>query len=159
MSMQLRPYEPGDAAATLAVFLAAVTETAASDYSREQIDAWARPAERDAETWHRAMTARNGFVVTIGGEVAGFSDVADDGHIDMLFVAPAYQGRGVAGRLLAEAERRARAAGAVALTADVSITARPFFANHGFAIEREQHPVLRGVRMVNFRMRRPLQDG
>jgi hypothetical protein len=55
----IRPYVPADAAATLAIFLAAVTETAAADYSPEQIQAWARPQERELSTWHRSMNARN----------------------------------------------------------------------------------------------------
>ena len=35
----IRPYTPADAADTLAIFLAAMTETAAADYSPEQIQA------------------------------------------------------------------------------------------------------------------------
>jgi hypothetical protein len=38
--------------------------------------------------WHLALHKRNSFVATVNGEVAGFSDVDDHGHVDMLFVAP-----------------------------------------------------------------------
>ena len=48
----IRPYGEADAAATLAIFLAAITETAAADYSPEQIQAWARP-----------LFERSGFMV------------------------------------------------------------------------------------------------
>lgn len=44
-------------------------------------------------------------VVELDGVVAGFS-LATDGHLDMLFIAPAAQGRGVGQALLADAEAR-----------------------------------------------------
>jgi putative acetyltransferase len=154
--IRLRPYRDADAAATLAVFLAAVTNTAAADYTPEQIQAWANPGGRDLTTWHAAMLVRGSFVAEIDGALAGFSDVSPDGYIDMMFVAPSFLGRGVAWRLVRHAEELARAAGVTHLTADVSITARPFFERQGFTVLAEQHPVKAGVRMVNFRMRKPL---
>jgi hypothetical protein len=95
--MQIRPYAETDAAATLSVFLAAVTETASVHYSAEQIAAWARPDGRDVNQWNSARKSLNTYVATIGAEVAGFSDVGDDGYIDMMFVAPKFGRRGVAG--------------------------------------------------------------
>src|SRR5699024_6596315 len=46
VGLEIRPYRSADAAGTLAVFLAAITQTASADYSREQIAAWARPGSR-----------------------------------------------------------------------------------------------------------------
>jgi putative acetyltransferase len=154
--IQIRPYQDADAAATLAVFLAAVTETAADDYTPEQIRAWANPAGRDLTTWHAAMLVRGSFVAMIDGDLAGFSDVSPDGYIDMMFVAPRFLGRGVAWRMVTHSEELARTLGAPDLTADVSITARPFFERQGFTVVTTQHPVKAGVRMTNFRMRKPL---
>ncbi|WP_207797234.1 hypothetical protein [Arthrobacter glacialis] len=78
----IRPYRLADAADTMAVFLAAVTETAAADYSPEQIQAWARPEARELSTWHAAMHERNSYVATVDGEPAGFSDVDSQGYIE-----------------------------------------------------------------------------
>ncbi|QBE49552.1 GNAT family N-acetyltransferase [Leucobacter triazinivorans] len=153
---RIRPYERADAARTLETFIAAVTRIAAADYTREQIRAWARPEQRDPESWHPEMNGRNSFVATLDGDVAGFSDVAADGRIDMMFVSPEQQRRGVARELLAEAERRAGERGAEELYADVSITARPLFERYGFRVEREQRPVRHGIELVNFRMRKRL---
>ena len=96
-----RPYGHADAADTLVIFLAAVTETASADYSPEQIQAWARPEARDLPTWHASMQERNSYVATVDGAPAGFSDVNSAGYIDMLFVAPRYQRQGVARQLIA----------------------------------------------------------
>lgn len=155
-AVEVRPYENRDAADTLKVFLAAVTETASVDYTAQQIQAWAAPDGRDLEGWNAAMLARNGVVGTVAGQVVGFSDVSPDGYIDMMFVAPIFLRRGVANALLAYCEQRAREGNVGKLTADVSLTARPFFERHGFAVVAEQNPITRGVALRNFKMRKPL---
>ena len=152
----IRPYEHSDAAETLVVFISAVTETASADYTAEQVQAWAQPDRREVGAWHEAMLARNSIVATIGGELAGFSDVSPDGYVDMMFVSPRHHRRGVAREILAHLEAQARSQGTPVLSADVSITARPFFERHGFTVEAEQHPVKAGVELTNYKMRKEL---
>lgn len=155
--VEIRRYRSGDASATLAVFIVAVTVTAASDYSPEQIAAWARPERRNPADWDRAMSGRNSYVALVDGEIAGFSDVNADGYIDMMFVAPRYTRHGVARTLLETLEATARESGAQRLSANVSITARPFFEHQGFVAVAKQHPIITGVRMINFHMTKPLE--
>ncbi|KJC63137.1 acetyltransferase [Agreia bicolorata] len=155
-SVEVRPYEDGDASSTLEVFLTAITETASADYTSEQIQAWADPGGRDLRRWAEAMAGRQSFVAIIGGQLAGFSDVSEDGYIDMMFVSPQFLRRGVARTLLVYGQELARKWKASELSADVSITARPFFESQGFAIVAEQSPVKRGVMLTNFKMRKPL---
>jgi putative acetyltransferase len=152
----IRSYASGDALDTLAIFLDAVTTTAAADYSPEQIAAWAAPQERDAAEWGESRAQLESIVAVLDGRVVGFSDVSADGYIHMLFVSPRFSRRGVAHALLIEVERRARAANAESLLTNASITARPFFERHGFVVLDEQHPVMRGVLMTNYRMTRQL---
>ncbi|MEV8249914.1 GNAT family N-acetyltransferase [Microbacterium sp. NPDC076768] len=154
----IRPYQADDAISTLRIFTTAITRTAAADYSPEQVQAWAQPGQRDAAGWHLAMRKRNSFVATANGEVVGFSDVDEHGYIDMMFVDPQHQRQGVARALLEEAERQARELHATSLTANVSITARPFFERHRFFIEHRQEPVKQGVKLVNYRMRKLLNE-
>lgn len=157
-AVTVRAYRSEDAAATLAVFVDAITQTAAADYSPEQVAAWARPGERSVPAWDERMRARNSVVACVGEEVAGFSDVSEAGYVDMMFVAPGHARRGVASALLTHLEAHARGHGIPRLHADVSITARPFFERHGFAVLAEQHPITQGVEMTNFRMEKVL-DG
>ena len=152
------PYGQADAADTLAIFLAAVTETAAADYSPEQIQAWARPEARDLPTWHASMQEGNSYAATEDGAPAGFSDVNTAGYIDMMFVAPRYQRHGVARQLIERVEVHARQAQLTELIADVSITARPFFERHDFTVEVEQHSVMGGVSLTNYKMKKKLRD-
>jgi quinol monooxygenase YgiN len=55
-------------------------------------------------------------------------------------------------------ETHARSVQLTELTADVSITARPFFERHGFTVEAEQHPVLDGMPLTNYKMKKKLLD-
>lgn len=219
----LRPYSSEDAQATLEVFVAAVTMTAAADYTPEQLTAWvgggtrvppARsrdrgrtsvdgasasasasasagagasasagdtdvdeggsrvrplpdpPLARDLEEWDRARRSARTVVAVVedrtqhrtpGGTAVGFAGLTGTGHIDMLFVAPAHGRRGIATALLRRLSEIAGAQGADELTADVSLTARPFFEANGFRVLAEQHPVRNGVRLVNHRMVRELR--
>ena len=75
----------------------------------------------------------------------------------MMFVSPDFARRGVARTLMTFLEGRARRCSADQLSADVSITARPFFESSGFRVDAEQHPVTNGVVMTNFRMTKVLE--
>lgn len=156
--MLLRPYHEADAARTRDVFLRAIRITASAHYSPEQIAAWAG-TDVELGVWDSALRSRNTEVVEIGGEVAGFTDVASDGYVHMMFVDPEYARRGAATMLLRWAAETASAVGADELSTHASITARPFFEAHGFVVESEQHPVVRGVEMTNFVMRKKLERG
>lgn len=150
--VEVHNYTSQDAQPTLAIFLEAVTKTAAPHYTPEQIGAWAAPRERDLVTWHQRRSSRATLVATVDDEAAGFSDVDIEGFIDMLFVAPRFGRRGIATRLLREVESRAREVGARSLSVDASVVARPLLERLGFSVEAEQQPELRGVRLVNYRM-------
>lgn len=156
--MNIRAYRETDAQGTLDVFLSAVNETASAHYSTEQIAAWSRPGERELCAWNSARS-RGTFVATIGNRLVGFSDVSDGGYIDMMFVAPEFGRRGIASALLAHISGIAKAAGTTELSTDASITARPFFERHGFAVVAEQRPLAHGIEMINFRMTRKICDG
>ncbi|MBD7981801.1 GNAT family N-acetyltransferase [Oerskovia merdavium] len=153
--MILRAYDESDAEATLRVFLRAVRVTASKDYSPEQIAAWGSD-DISLDVWAVKRLQTDTVVAVEGDEVLGFSDVDDSGYIDMMFVDPAVTRRGVASALLEHVTRVAREHGAVELTTYASLTARPFFEKHGFVVVEERRPVLRGVSLTNFSMRKPL---
>lgn len=154
--MLIRRFEQTDADALLEVHLAAIRETAANDYSAEQIAAWA-PADLDTEAWKFRVSQLSPFVAEIDGNAVGYADLQPTGHIDQFFVAPAQLGRGVARALMERIEREALRLKLRELTADVSLTAEHFFARNGFEVVRRQKPVRRGVELENARMRKALK--
>ncbi|MBE7701790.1 GNAT family N-acetyltransferase [Oerskovia sp. Sa1BUA8] len=153
--MLLRAYDDSDADATLGVFLRAVRVTARADYTPEQIAAWASD-DIPIDVWAAKRLLVDTVVAVEGDEVLGFSDVDERGYIDMMFVDPAVTRRGVATALLGRVTEIAREQGADELTTYASLTARPFFEKHGFVVVEEREPVLRGISLTNFSMRRAL---
>ena len=153
--MIVRDYRPSDVDALIALFRASVREVARQDYTEAQVRAWA-PDEIARERWVERCAANATFVAEIDGRIAGFADLAEDGLIDMLFVSPAHQRRGVAAALMGRIETLARARGLERLYSDVSRTARGFFERSGFGVLAEQQVERRGQVLVNFRMEKVL---
>jgi putative acetyltransferase len=151
--IRLRRYVTGDLDAIIEVFQRAVREVASKDYNKAQISAWSA-VDRDA--WEPHRLTRPTWVAVDGERVAGFSDLEPDGHLDMMFVHPDYQGIGVASLLLRQVEEAAIALGLKRIFTEASKTARPFFARRGFVIDGEQLVGKRGERMTNFRMHKLL---
>ena len=149
MQPVIRRYEAADLDAVIGVFLRSVREVASRDYDAGQIAAWAQ-VDRDA--WSRRRLDRPTWVALIDDVIAGFIDLESSGHIDMLFVDPARQRRGVASALLETVENVARVQRLTVLETDASITARPFFETRGFQVVRTQDVALRGQRLTNFQM-------
>jgi len=152
-STKIRDYEAGDAPKIVRLFYETVRTVNSEDYSVEQVEAWA-PRVPDAEEWHARMAGRRTLVAEEGGEVIGFAELEEDGHLDMLYVRKDAVGRGVGRRLYGAVEREARGCGRV--FTEAGITARPFFERQGFRVLREHTVTVRGVPMTNFVMEKLL---
>jgi putative acetyltransferase len=153
---KIRDYWAGDATEIVQLFYETVRSVNRVDYSDEQVEAWA-PEVPDREEWHARMASRRTIVAEQEGEVVGFVELEDDGHLDMLYLRKDAVGRGIA-RLLYEAvEREVRGRGLGRIFTEASITARPFFERQGFDVVREQTVSRRGVSMTNFAMEKDLR--
>ena len=153
--LRMRRFRVSDAEEIVALFRETVHKVNSRDYSRDQLEAWA-PEQIDVEAWRASLANNYSVVAEIAGRIVGFCDLADRGYINRLFVHHEFQRAGIATRLLNTIERAARRAGITRLVADVSITARPFFAKHGYLLLVEQHPIRNGVTLTNYKMEKSL---
>ncbi len=154
-TIHIRAYRAEDLDVLIDLFAGSVRQVASRDYSPTQIDAWA-PVAVNREQWATRLGGRPTFVAKVGGEIAGFSDLEPDGHIDMLFVHADHQGRGVARALLDHIHTQAGERGIGRLFTEASITARPFFERNGFKVIEAQDVELRGETFRNYRMAKTL---
>jgi putative acetyltransferase len=152
----VREYRPADLDALIALFRESVRKIARRDYTQSQVLAWA-PDDIDRTSWALRRSSRPTWVAEIEGALAGFTDLTADGLLDMLYVHPAYQGRGVARALIERAESAARASGLARLRTAASITARPVFERMGFQVVEAQRVILRGEALMNYRMEKLLR--
>lgn len=153
--MNIRRFAPGDEAALFRVYFTAIHQIAARDYSPEQIAAWA-PADFDMDLWAARVQKIRPFVVEIDNEIAGYADIQPDGYIDHFYVSGFHARRGIGNLLMARIHEEAMSLGVTALTSNVSKTAEPFFARHGFHVVERNFPVCRGVTLENALMRKVL---
>ncbi len=152
----VRDYTEDDAGPICRLFYETVRSVNLGDYSPEQVRAWA-PAPPDPAAWHERMSGRHTLVAEANDGLAGFLELEEDGHLDMLYCRRERVGRGVGSRLYAAAEERARGLGLGGIFTEASITARPFFVRHGFRVVRRNVVVRHGVELVNFSMDKILQ--
>jgi putative acetyltransferase len=151
--IEVRPYQTSDLDGVIELFLRSVREIAYLDYNRAQIDAW---AQVDRDEWDKARLSRPTWVALIDGKLAGFIDLQVSGLIDMLFVSPDFQRRGVATALLARVEAEAGEAELPVLHTFASITAHSFFEKCGFTLLLARNVEVRGQRFVQCVMEKVL---
>jgi putative acetyltransferase len=155
-----RAYVPGrDAAPLAALFRAAIQTLAASHYDAAQRNAWAAVAD-DLD----AFDARLARGVTLVAECrhagspgyAAFGQLFPCDHVEMLYVAPAWKGRGLATALIARFEALAREAQAITLDTDASAIARPVFERAGFSLVAQEWVRRGSVSLPRFHLCKPL---
>ena len=153
----IRDYRPNDLESAVTLIHRSIRELASRDYSPAQIAAWA-PDPPDATSWAERLARGGAFIAERGDHIAGLARIDDTGHVDLLFVHPDAEGRGVARALLEHLCSWARANGIETLISHVSITARPVFERAGFRVLETQEVERRSVRLRNFRMVRHIGE-
>lgn len=156
-ALSMRPCTARDADITLALFQRSIREVASRDYTPAQIEAWA--GHMDRRVWANSLERQCTWVAMLDDTPAGFASLTDRGHLDMLFVSPAHQRRGVASALLNTVEQSVRRRGITRITTEASLTARPFFEARGFKAVIAQEMKRRGQVLRNFWMEKGMKEG
>ncbi len=113
-----------------------------SDYTEAQRSAWcATPPAGDG--WAAKLAAQDVCVVEALGAPVGFI-TRDGAYVDLAFVLPEWQGRGVFSMLCDRTEADARAVGLRRLWVHASLMAQPAFEAKGFAVTRHETVARRG---------------
>ncbi|UTW13133.1 GNAT family N-acetyltransferase [Marinobacterium rhizophilum] len=146
--MIIRNYQEADCRAIADLFHAAVHAIDDTQYSAAQREAWA-PTPPEYGSWRRRLAETQPWVAEHNGATVGFIELEPHGHIDCLYVHPAFQRRGIAGRLLHHLLGQARDLGITQLSVEASKPARAFFEAHGFRLQSENRVIRRGQVLVN----------
>ena len=153
--IKIRDYQDSDCEALADIFTRAVRQIARRDYSPAQIAAWA-PDTHDMNEFAARRSNKPTFVAEYDGQVAGFTDLDAEGHIDMFYVNPDFQRRGVGSAMLRFVTARGQSERCKRLYGEVSITARPVFERHGFKVMTYQTVETNGQSLGNYRMEKLL---
>lgn len=154
--MHIRSATADDLAGITRLFFATVNNVNSKDYSAEHIQAWAEAA-LDQEYWQDKISSLYFWVAEAeAGELLGFISLTPEGYLDHIFVHDKHQHEGIATALLEVLEAKARELGLQKIDSDVSITAKPFFDQQGYVVEKENRKEWKGLVFVNYRMGKEL---
>jgi putative acetyltransferase len=151
----LRPFLPADAPLLAEIFRASIEELTGDDYSEAQQQAWSEAAD-DEVAFAARLADELTLVATMEGSPVGFVSLSQPDTIDLLYVHPAVARQGVGSMLLDAIERLMAARGAARLTADVSDSARDFFATRGYQPQRRNTVSHEGEWLANTTMEKLL---
>jgi putative acetyltransferase len=151
----LRPYLAADTPILAAIFIAAIEELAADDYSEAQLEAWASAAD-DEEKFGKRLAGELTLVATLQNSPVGFASLKGADHIDMLYVHPGAAGQGVASMLCEALEKLAGGRGAKKLTVDASDNAQGFFQKRGYVPMQRNTVTVNGEWLANTTMQKTL---
>jgi putative acetyltransferase len=146
---------PDDTAVLAAIFVAAIDELAAEDYSEAQRQAWASAADDEPQFGAR-LAGELTLISTLQNAPVGFASLKGADHIDMLYVHPSAAGQGVGTMLIDALEKLAGARGATKLNVDASDNAEPFFAKRGYVATHRNTVTVNGEWLANTTMQKTL---
>lgn len=144
-----------DCAAASVLYFETVHQVNARDYSAAKRMAWA-PCPRPAAFWRRRWRQRRVWLTERDGRLLGFAELQGKDHVDAFYVHHEYLGQGTGRSLMGTLIAAARRLGAHELSADVSLTAEPFFRRMGFRVTKRRFRVYRGRCFRQARMVRRL---
>ncbi|TDF42502.1 GNAT family N-acetyltransferase [Alteromonadaceae bacterium M269] len=147
----MRRYRSGEEVELRRLFFETVRHINISDYSEEQVVAWA-PEQYDEAEWCERIHSINPFVALVDEHIAGYASIDVEGYIDHFYCHRQFQGKGIGKSLMSRLFEQAEEYGVSRLYSHVSLTAKPFFEKHGFVAVVEQQVEVRGQKLTNFVM-------
>jgi putative acetyltransferase len=139
------------------LFHRSVHEGTFGAYDAAQRAAWS-PEPPSGPDWEARLTGVVTLVAWAGKRPAGFMTLdAVTGYLDLAFVAPEWQGQGVAAMLYGLLERCARRHGLAQLSTEASELARRFFLREGWQDGPRQKVTRGDVTLHNYPMAKSLK--
>ena len=155
-NLGIRPLTELDIPEMRELFRTTVLTVNSKDYTKEEVADWASCGD-SIEHW-KELLAKNDYIGAIDGQgkIVGFSSMNAEGYLHSMFVHKDWQHKGVASMLLSEVEKMALGYGVHKISAEVSITARPFFEKHGYKMVKERKAKANRLWLTNYVMEKTL---
>jgi len=127
-----------------------------NDYTPLQIDAWVSGLN-NTERWLKLIHEQYVLLATIKDQIVGYGTLKNGNYIDFFCVHKDFQRQGIADKVFTELEHEAIKENSKTITADISITAKPFFEKKGFVVKAKQKNMRLGVELINYKMEKELE--
>lgn len=157
LAIKIREFKEFDLDECLSLFYDTVHTVNATDYSQSQLDVWARKVP-DKGAWKKRLIENITCVAVYDKQIVGFGSMTQQGHFDLLFVHKNFQRKRVARNIVIKLEETAKQLGIKEITAEASITAKPFSESMGYHVVREQLKEFQGEKFTNFVMKKVINS-
>lgn len=142
--MDIRNYKTTDIPEISRLYFNTVHRINSRDYTPEQIRAWV-PTVHNNTFWSERFQKRQVLVAEDKNKIVGFAEYETSGHIDCFYVHHEHQRKRIGTALMQRIEDELGKLYVHRLYAEVSLTARTFFANKGFQIVEERNSEYRDI--------------
>ncbi|MER0440092.1 GNAT family N-acetyltransferase [Emticicia sp. W12TSBA100-4] len=146
--MTIRKATVADNQAITQLFYETITSVNVRDYDAQQIVTWASSAENKG-FWQEQIEKQYFIIAENDEYLLGFASLTVDGYLDFMYVHKNHQKQGIASALLGNILTEANRLNLTKIWTDASITARPFFLNKGFIIEKIYTKISKEVAFEN----------
>ncbi|HIU54632.1 MAG TPA: GNAT family N-acetyltransferase [Candidatus Gallibacteroides avistercoris] len=145
-----------DAPRMCEMFRETVLHVNSQDYTREEVEDWASCG--DSVEHMEELLSNNRYVGAFDKQnhIIGFSSMNASGYLHSMFVHKEWQKKGIASALLMQVERYAKEYGVSEISAEVSITARPFFEKRGYRVIKVQKQRANKLHLTNYWMKKQI---
>lgn len=150
LRFELRAYRAEDFEGCFSLFKESIYGSCGNDYCPKGLTAWAEGASR--ERMASSLAASLSIVAAAKGAIIGFGNLVDGHYLDLLYVSPRFQNRGVAKAICDLLEANANSD----IEVYASKTAYRFFAKRGYSEIRANIVERNGERLQNFLMKKPI---
>ncbi|WP_316432407.1 GNAT family N-acetyltransferase [Leptolyngbya sp. NK1-12] len=155
MLMIIRPYQPSDAEAIVAVFRDAVIGTGSSAYNPQQVAIWASYPEQ-IEAFRQQLSRGLTLVAVVEHQVVAFGQLEASGHVAFLYTSSQFARQGCASAIYQQLEAAAIQQGNSRLYTEASRISKHFFLKMGFQILETEWVIRKGVQFERFKMEKLL---
>jgi GNAT superfamily N-acetyltransferase len=153
--MEIRLFQAVDLPEIQQLFYDTVRKVNSRDYSQKQIEVWSSQAW-DGQVWQKRLHNSLTYVAQERGQILGFTNLEENGHIDLFYCHYKHQGQGIGSQLLNHLEAIASALKIERLFTEASITARLFFERKGFIVLQAEQVERQGLIFRRFVMEKNL---
>lgn len=154
-NIKIRVYHSSDCFEIAKLFYDTVHSINAKDYSQDEINSWAT-GEINIKEWDKSFLSHYTIIAVDSNDtILGFGDIDNSGYLDKLYVHKDFQNIGIATAICDELERHCTK---TSITTHASITAKPFFQKRGYILITEQQVERRGVKLINYVMKKNLKS-
>jgi putative acetyltransferase len=137
------------------LFVETIRSVCKKDYNPEQIEVWVSGA-KITQRWIDVVNSQFVLLAIIEDTIVGYGTIKDGNYIDFFFIHKNFQRQGIADKIFSQLELEARKENSKLITADVSITAKPYFEKKGFIVKSEQKNIIAAVEIINYKMEKTI---